>query len=120
VIRHDLRLADGGEVHQPPCVCRCPALAEGLHRYVVFTGAADITTYDVLAGAAIYRALILAHVWSVGNLDMHPLGGDAAMITVRWIAHRPDQSVLWDFLDSYLLAIEDGSWRILGDVVHAS
>jgi hypothetical protein len=42
------------------------------------------------------------------------------LITVRWIARRPDQSLLWDFLDSYLVAIEDGSWRILGDVVHAS
>jgi ketosteroid isomerase-like protein len=31
------------------------------------------------------------HVWSIGNLDMHPLGRDAAMITVRWIARRPDQ-----------------------------
>ena len=48
-------------------------------------------------------------VW--GNLDMHPLGRDAVMITVRWIAHRPDQSVLWDFLDSYAVAIEDGHWK---------
>jgi hypothetical protein len=53
-------------------------------------------------------------------MDMHLLGRDAAMITVRWIAHRPDRSVLWDFLDSYLVAIEDGRWRILGDVVHVS
>jgi hypothetical protein len=45
---------------------------------------------------------------------------DAAMITVRWMVRRPDQSLLWDFLDSYLVAIEDGRWRILGDVVHMS
>jgi hypothetical protein len=30
-----------------------------------------------------------------------------------------DQPLLWDFLDSYLLALEDGQWRILGDAVHA-
>jgi hypothetical protein len=39
------------------------------------------------------------HVWSIGNLDMHPLEvrRDAALITVRWIAQRPNQSLLWDF-----------------------
>jgi hypothetical protein len=46
------------------------------------------------------------------------LGSDATLVTVRWIARRPNQSLLWDFLDSYLLALEDGQWRILGDVVH--
>jgi ketosteroid isomerase-like protein len=43
------------------------------------------------------------HIWSIGDLDMHPLGRDATMITVRWIARRPDRSLLWDFLDSYLM-----------------
>jgi hypothetical protein len=46
------------------------------------------------------------------------LGADAALATVGWIARRSDQSLLWDFLDSYLVALEDGRWRILGDVVH--
>jgi hypothetical protein len=33
----------------------------------------------------------------------------------------PTRSILlWDFLDSYLVAIEDGRCRILGDVVHMS
>jgi hypothetical protein len=50
-------------------------------------------------------------------LKLQRLGSDATLVTVRWIA-RPDQSLLWDFLDSYLLALEDGQWRILGDVVH--
>jgi hypothetical protein len=40
------------------------------------------------------------------------------MVTVRWHCRRPDGSMLWDFLDSYLLAAEQGRWRILGDVVH--
>jgi hypothetical protein len=35
------------------------------------------------------------------------------LITVRWLAHRPDQSILWDFLDSYMVASEDGRWRTL-------
>jgi hypothetical protein len=35
------------------------------------------------------------HTWSVGSLEMYPLGRDAALITVRWLARRPDQSILW-------------------------
>ena len=31
---------------------------------------------------------------------------------------RPDGSVIWEFLDSYLLAAERGRWWIVGDVVH--
>jgi hypothetical protein len=31
---------------------------------------------------------------------------------------EPDGSVLWEFLDSYLLAADEGHWHILGDVVH--
>jgi ketosteroid isomerase-like protein len=58
------------------------------------------------------------HTWSIGDVKLQPLGRDAALATVRWIAQRPDKSVLWDFLDSYLLAVEEGQWRILGDVVH--
>jgi hypothetical protein len=34
------------------------------------------------------------------------------------ISTAANQSLLWDFLDSYLLALEEGRWRILGDVVH--
>ena len=48
------------------------------------------------------------------RLKLQRLGSDATLVTVRWIARRPDQSLLWDFLDSYLLALEDGQWRILG------
>jgi hypothetical protein len=40
------------------------------------------------------------------------------MVTVRWICRQPDGSTIWKFLDSYLLAIEEGQRRILGDVVH--
>lgn len=58
------------------------------------------------------------HAWSIGDLKPRQLGSDAALLTVRWIARRPDQSLLWDFFDSYLLALEEGQWRILGDVVH--
>jgi ABC-type oligopeptide transport system ATPase subunit len=35
------------------------------------------------------------HTWSIGSLEMYPLGRDAALITVRWLARRPDQSILW-------------------------
>jgi ketosteroid isomerase-like protein len=59
------------------------------------------------------------HTRSVGDLDPRPLGRDAAMVTVRWTCRRPDGSTIWEFLDTYLLAPEQGRWRILGDVVHA-
>jgi hypothetical protein len=59
------------------------------------------------------------HTWSIADLDPLPLGRDAAMVTVRWVCRRPDGSTIWEFLDSYLLAPEQGGWRILGDVVHA-
>jgi hypothetical protein len=58
-----------------------------------------------------------SHVWHIAELDDHALGADAALTTVRWVAQRPDRSVLWDFVDSYLLALDSGQWRILGDVV---
>jgi hypothetical protein len=58
------------------------------------------------------------HTWSIGHVKLQPMGPDAALATVRWIALRLDKSVLWDFLDSYLLTVEEGQWRILGDVVH--
>ena len=57
------------------------------------------------------------HTWSIGHLDRRSLGSDAAMVTVRWHCRRPDGSMIWDFLASYLLASEQGRWRILGDVV---
>ncbi|HEY6688095.1 MAG TPA: hypothetical protein VI094_18010 [Propionibacteriaceae bacterium] len=48
------------------------------------------------------------HIWSIRDSKLQRLGSDAALVTVRWIARRPDQSLLWDFRDSYLLALEDG------------
>lgn len=59
------------------------------------------------------------HTWSIAELDARPLGRDAAMVTVRWVCRRPDGSTIWDFVDSYLVAFEQGRWRILSDVVHA-
>ena len=40
------------------------------------------------------------------------------MVTVGWICRRPDGSTIWEFLDSCLLAFEDGQLRFLGDVAH--
>jgi catechol 2,3-dioxygenase-like lactoylglutathione lyase family enzyme len=58
------------------------------------------------------------HTWSIGHLERRPLGSDAAVVTVRWRSRRPDGTTVWEFLDSHLLASEQGRWRILGDVVH--
>jgi hypothetical protein len=59
------------------------------------------------------------HTWAFAELDPRPMGRDAAMVTVRWVCRRLDGSTIWEFLDSHLLAPDQGQWRILGDVVHA-
>jgi hypothetical protein len=58
------------------------------------------------------------HTWSIGHLERRPLGSGAAMVTVRWHCRRPDGTTIREPLDSYLLASEQGRWRIQGDVVH--
>ena len=79
---------------------------------------------DEAAKARYFRGLLAGnrregpHIWSIGRLERRLLGSDAAMVTVRWHCRRPDGSTIWEFLDSYLLAAEQGRWRILGDVVH--
>ena len=42
----------------------------------------------------------------IAELDARQLGRDAAMVTVRWVCRRPDGSTIWDFADSYLVALE--------------
>jgi hypothetical protein len=58
--------------------------------------------------------------WNAGDLDgiVGACATPCFMVTVRWICRRPGGSTIWNFLDSYPLAIEEGQWRILGDAVH--
>jgi hypothetical protein len=58
------------------------------------------------------------HTWSIARLERRPPGSDAAAVTVHWQCRRPDGSTIWEFPDTYLLAAEQGRWRIPGDVVH--
>lgn len=60
------------------------------------------------------------HVWEIAELAMNQLASNGAIVTVHWIARRPDGSVLWDFMDSYIVAEEAGGWLILGDIVHSA
>jgi hypothetical protein len=46
-----------------------------------------------------------AEAWNRAELDARQLGRDAAMVTVRWVCRRPDDSTIWDFADSYLVAL---------------
>ena len=57
------------------------------------------------------------HSWAIAELDPWA-------VTPRWppsagSAAAPNGSTIWEFLDSYLLAPDQGQRRILGDVVHA-
>ena len=61
------------------------------------------------------------HVWEIAELEVNLPATNGGIVTVRWIARRPDGSVLWDFFDTYVVA-DDGQgqgWLILGDIVHS-
>jgi hypothetical protein len=58
------------------------------------------------------------HTWSIGHVKLQPLGPTPPSPLFGGSPSGFDKSVLWDFLDSYLLAVEEGQWADLGDVVH--
>lgn len=58
------------------------------------------------------------HVWEIAGLDILQPAPNGAIVTVHWIARRPDRSILWDFLDSYIVADDGSGWLIQGDIVH--
>lgn len=60
------------------------------------------------------------HVWEVAELEVDQPAANGAIVTVRWIARRPDGAVLWDFRDTYIAADEGEGWLILGDIVHSA
>jgi len=60
------------------------------------------------------------HVWEIAEFDVDLPAPNGAIATVRWIARRPDRSVIWDFEDTYVLGNDGAGWSILGDIVHDS
>lgn len=58
------------------------------------------------------------HVWEVAALDMNQMAPNGAVVTVDWIARRPDGSILWTSRATYMLADDGTGWSIWGDIVH--
>ena len=60
------------------------------------------------------------HKWQIAEFSVTRPAVNGAIVTVRWVARRPDDSIIWDFKDTYFLANTTHGWRILGDMVHDS
>ena len=60
------------------------------------------------------------HKWEIAEFEVTRPAVNGAIVTVRWVARRPDDSSIWDFKDTYFLANTTHGWRILGDMVHDS
>jgi len=58
------------------------------------------------------------HVWEIAEFKVDRLASNGAIVSVRWIARRPDRFVIWDFWDTYVVGDEGDGWRILGDIIH--
>jgi hypothetical protein len=54
----------------------------------------------------------------IPHFEIKSLGQDSALITVEWVCKRSDNSIAFDFWDSYYLIHIDGKREILGDTVH--
>lgn len=58
------------------------------------------------------------HRWEIVEFAVTRPAVNGAIVTVRWVARRPDDSIIWDFEDTYFLVNTTHGWRILGDMVH--
>ena len=58
------------------------------------------------------------HRWEFADFTVATPSINGAIVTVHWVARRSNDSVLWDFEDTYVLGNEGEGWFILGDIVH--
>jgi hypothetical protein len=56
--------------------------------------------------------------WEIVTFATTGLGRNSALVTARWVFRRPDDFVVWDFVDSYHLCWFDGRWEILVRTLH--
>lgn len=73
---------------------------------------------DYFAGLMEANAAAGDHRWEIAEFEVTRPADNSAINTVQWIARRPDDSIRWDFEDTYFVAETSGGWRILGDMVH--
>jgi hypothetical protein len=58
------------------------------------------------------------HRWEIAEFEVALPAANGAIVTIIWVARRPDGMVIWDFKDTRFLANTTHGWRILGDMVH--
>ena len=66
-----------------------------------------------------YRARGFTH-GDILALDVHPLGSNSALATVRWAYKGACDEMLWKTTFSYNLYRRDGVWQILVQTMHDS
>jgi len=54
----------------------------------------------------------------MAEFEVHDLGHNSALVTVRWVSRRGDASISSDYLDSYHFGRVGEAWKILDDTVH--
>jgi hypothetical protein len=85
-----------------------------------------IERFDQTEKGSYFAALMAAnashgeHAWQIAGFHADVPTDNGAVVTVHWVATRPDGSIIWNFADTYIVARTDEGWRILGDVVHDS
>ena len=78
----------------------------------------DDTKLDYFNSVFSENAAESEHVWEVAEFTMNQLASNGAIVTVRWIARRPDGSILWTSRASYMVADDGNGWLIWGNMVH--
>lgn len=52
------------------------------------------------------------------HIEAQMLGEDSALVTVEWLCKRSDDTVAFDFWDTYHFIWINDEWKILGDTVY--
>ncbi len=79
---------------------------------------------DEQAKAEYFAAMLAArqaegeHRWEISDIVFEYPADNSALVLVRWTCVRPDGSLLAKLDNTYVLAEEEGVWRILGDLAH--
>ena len=64
-----------------------------------------------------YRARGFTH-GAIVTMDVHSLGSNSALATVRWAYKGAEEKTLWETTFSYNLYRRDGAWKILVQTMH--
>jgi hypothetical protein len=49
----------------------------------------------------------------IHDMQLLPLGEHSTDVTVRWVSRGSDDTVIWDYRDSYWWIWSEGQWKII-------